>query len=142
MILSLLLASSKYTTDPHTSATLPSPSLPQIQWQHKNDLQLPFMINRKFCTLNRIHVRWVWWLYVAHACVRKNCEPPYALQRAATPRDSRLNAHTHVRTNALLHTRKNKQTHARTHSHERTHTRTHTRTHIHTHARPKPVAMP
>ena len=76
------------TTNPHTSATLPSPSLPQIQCQHEKDLQLPFTIHRIICTLNRIHVRRVWSMYAIHTRVRQNCEPLYVLQRATTPRDA------------------------------------------------------
>ena len=88
VVLSLLLASSENTTNPHTSATLPSPSLPQIQCQHEKDLQLPFTIHRIICTLNRIHVQRVWSMYAVHTRVRQNCEPLYMLQRAATPRDA------------------------------------------------------
>ena len=71
VVLSLLLACSKYTTNPHTSATLPSPSLLQIQCQHENDLQLLFTIQRIICTLTRIHVRRVWSMYAVHTLVHQ-----------------------------------------------------------------------
>ena len=38
VVLSLLLASSKNTTNPHTSATLPSPSQPPIQRLYDKDV--------------------------------------------------------------------------------------------------------